>query len=154
DGMMEEFGCTPDSLQYYFQPGSSPASYFIANWLLDLITDPLGNQIHITYQADMASFQGWSYTRDVVPATVEWDSPTCLNAQSACTGSAWAPLMRVNFVASHSVNRLTNTPTNCNTGTNLRCDDPLDYSASGGLPAPLVQNTFVLNDIQVQVRSS
>jgi RHS repeat-associated protein len=155
NGIMEEFGCTPDSIEYYFVP-SNLNSYYIANWFLDLITDPQGNQIHVTYQRDMETFSGASYTRDVVPATVEWDSPGCHNAQSACTGSAWAPLMRVNFAASHSPTRLTGHPTgnSCNTGSNLRCDDPKDLSGSGGLPAPQVQNTFVLNDMQVQVRSS
>ncbi len=155
NGIMEEFGCTPDSLQYYYVP-SNLDSYYVSSWLLDLITDPNGNQIHITYQRDMATYSGASYTRDVEPATVEWDSPGCHDVQHACTGSAWAPLMRVNFVASHSVARLTGHPNSnpCNTGSNLRCDDPLDYSGSGGLAAPQVQSTFVLNDIQVQLRSS
>lgn len=147
NGYMEEFGCTPDSIQYYYSASSSPASYFITNWFLDLITDPQGNQIHVTYQADMETAQGFSYTRDVVPATVAWDSPGCRNAQTACTSSAWAPLLQVNFAASHSVTRLTSSSTlatnrTCNTGTNLRCDDPVDYSGSGGLAVPLVQNTY------------
>ena len=160
NGIMEEFGCTPDSIEYYFVP-SNLQSFYIANWFLDLITDPQGNQIHITYQRDIANYPtapytNVQYTRDVVPATVEWDSPACQNTQAACTGSAWTPLMRVNFVASHGVARITGHPNGnpCNTGANLRCDDPLDYSGSGGLAAPQVQSTFVLNDIQVQVRTS
>src|SRR5262249_47817449 len=31
---------------------------------------------------------------------------------------------------------------------------PKDLTSSGGLPAPAVQNTFVLNDIQVQVHAN
>jgi hypothetical protein len=50
---MEEFGCTPDSLQWYPQrTGSNAGKAYIANWLLDLITDRAGNQVHVTYQQD------------------------------------------------------------------------------------------------------
>lgn len=152
NGIMEEFGCTADSLQYY--PTSSGKDQ-IANWFLDLITDPDGNQIHITYQRDLETAYGISYPRDVVLSTVEYDSPNCLNAQSACSGSGWAPLMRVSFSAGHSPAHLTQPlpSSGCNTGSNLRCDDPIDLSSSGGLGVPLVQSTFVLNDALVQTRS-
>ncbi len=152
NGIMEEFGCTPDSVEYYYVP-SNLNSQYIAKWLLDLIIDPQGNQIHITYQNHSASLNGVSYTRDVEPQTVEWDAPSCHSVQSACVPS-WQPLMRVNFVASHNIARLTNSPSGCNTGSLMRCDDPLDLSGSGGEVAPEVQNTFALNDLQVQVRSS
>lgn len=153
-GIMEEFGCTSDSLQWYPQPsGANTGKAYIANWLLDLITNPNGNQVHVTYQQDMASGAGGnSYPRDAVPATVEWDTPGCLNAQTACTGSAWAPLMRVSLAAAHSVAHVNGG--NCAANGALRCDDPVDLSGSGGLAAPTVQSTFVLNDVQVQVRSS
>ncbi len=160
NGIMEEFGCTPDSVEYYFVPNNLNSQY-IASWLLDLITDPEGNQIHITYQRQMVSAKvnntDFSYTRDVVPATVEWDSPACHDAQHACTGSAWTPLVRVNFVASHKVARVTGTPypkQACNSDTTLRCDDPKDLSGSGGMAAPEIQSTYALNDLQVQIRSS
>ena len=42
----------------------------------------------------------------------------------------------------------------CNTGANLRCDDPLDLSGSSGMAAPQVQSDFALNDIEVQTRPS
>jgi RHS repeat-associated protein len=152
DGVMKEFGCTPDSVEYYFVP-SNLNSQYIAEWLPDLITDPQGNQVHITYQSHPASLNGVSYTRDVEPATVEWDSPGCHDAQRACTGSAWAPLMRATFVASHKIARSTAANGNaCDTGSLMRCDDPLDLSGSGGLAAPEVQSTFALNDLLVQVR--
>jgi hypothetical protein len=62
--------------------------------------------------------------------------------------------MRVSFAAAHAPTRRINTPTNtCNTGTNLRCDDPLDLSPTN-LAAPDVQSTYALNDVYVQVRSS
>jgi RHS repeat-associated protein len=156
NGIMEEFGCTADSLEYYFEPGgTNQGKPYISNWLLDLITDRNGNQIHLTYQWDTeVGIGGQTYPRDAELATIEYDSPTCQNVQAACTGSAWAPLMRVNFVASQTPTRLTNTPSNCNTASNTRCDDPLDLSGSGGLAAPTVQSTLVLNDIQVQVRTS
>ena len=139
---------------------------YIANWHLDLITDPQGNQIHITYTNDVeqknVSGVNHQYDRDTVLNTIEWDSPTCHNAQTMCTGSAWAPQMRVSFAAAHTPSRLTNSPLNCNTGTNLRCDDPLNLSATicltgyaaKGLAAPDVQSTYALNDVNVQVRGS
>jgi RHS repeat-associated protein len=153
NGVMEEFGCTPGSLQYYPQPCGANTCDYLASWLLDLITDPQGNQIHITYQTDIASgYNAFTYPRDAVLATVEYDSPSCLNAQTACTGSAWTPLMRVNFAASHSVAHVAGS--SCAANGNLRCDDPADLSGTGGLAAPTVQSTFVLNDVQTQVRAS
>ncbi len=156
NGIMEEFGCTPDSLKYYLEPsGANQGKPYISAWLLDLITDRNGNQIHLTYQWDtQTGAGGQTYPRDAELATIEYDSPTCQNVQTACTGSTWVPLMRVNFVASQTPTRLTNAPANCNTASGTRCDDPLDLSGSGGLPAPTVQSTLVLNDIQVQVRTS
>ncbi|HEY1388744.1 MAG TPA: hypothetical protein VGF38_09385, partial [Ktedonobacterales bacterium] len=155
NGIMEEFGCTTDSLEYYYTPNMGD---YISSWKLDLITDPTGNQIHITYTRDTAtktvSGVNHTYIRDAVLNTIEWDSPACHNAQTACTGSSWAPQMRVSFAAAHAPTRRINTPTNtCNTGTNLRCDDPLNLS-SPNFPAPDVQSTYALNDVYVQVRSS
>lgn len=158
NGIMEEFGCSSDSLQYFYVPGGHAE---VSGWFLDLITDPQGNQIHITYQRDMASWKDpstgttYSYPRDIEMQSIQYDSPGCLNAQTMCTGSSWAPQMQVVFNASHAPTTLTGTaPTGCNTGSNLRCDDPTDLSSSGGTAAPLVQGTYVLNNVQVQVRSS
>jgi RHS repeat-associated protein len=145
NGIMEEFGCTSDSLEYYYGTGND----YISNWNLDLITDPQGNQIHITYQQDTESKSGHSYIRDAVLKTIEWDSPNCHNAQSMCIGSSWSPLMRVNFVSGHGVTHVAGS--SCSANGNLRCDDPIDLSGSGGLAAPDVQSTYVLNDVQVQV---
>jgi hypothetical protein len=152
-GIMEEFGCTPDSLQYYSKPNiPAPGAAYVTSWLLDLITDPAGNQVHVTYQQDMQTgANNVSYPRDAALATVEWDSPGCHSAQTACTGSAWAPLMRVSFAATHSVAHIQGS--SCSANGSLRCDDPVDLSGSGGVPAPLVQSTLVLNDALVQVRS-
>ena len=169
NGVMEEFGCTPDSLQYYPTPVGgivggvgNDGVYYPVNWMLDLITNPHGDQVHITYQSDTATgSHGLMYPRDLTMATVEWDSPTCFGntaVSTMCTsgggtGLKWQPLYRVNFAASHTPTRLTNTPTGCNTGTNLRCDDPLNLTGTGNMGAPLVNGTFVLNDIQVQTRT-
>jgi RHS repeat-associated protein len=156
NGIMEEFGCTSGSLQYFYVQGGHAE---VTGWDLDMITDPAGNQIHFTYQSDMENWTDpsthtvYSYPRDVELASIQYDSPGCLNAQTMCTGSAWAPQMQVVFNASHSPAHLTgSTPTGCNTGSNLRCDDPV--SESGGVAAPLIQSTFVLNSIQTQVRTS
>ena len=159
NGIMEEFGCTADSLEYYYTPGMGD---YIASWNLDLITDPQGNQIHITYQQDQENLNvdgtNHPYIQDAQLSSISWDSPSCQNAQTVCTtgGTApnkWAPLMQVTFNASHTPTRLTGTPSGCNTGTNLRCDDPLDLSAGGNLPAPQAQSDFALNDIDVQVNN-
>src|SRR5439155_18450589 len=92
-----------------------------------------------------------TYPRDAVMSSVEWDSPTCHNAQVACTGAASAPQMRVQFFAGNSA---TYGGTPCPPNGSLRCDDPVDLSGSGGLASPTVQSTFVLNDAMVEVRST
>lgn len=148
NGIMEEFGCTADSLAYYYTAGMGD---YISSWNLDLITDRQGNQIHITYQRDVAG-STHSYIRDAVPATVEWDSPSCHNAQTMCTGANWTPQMRVQFNASYAFGsgRILQQGTQpCNTGWHLRCDDPQDLSPSGGVGAPLVQSTLALQDALV-----
>lgn len=157
NGIMEEFGCTSDSLQYFYVPGGHAE---VSGWYLDMITDPQGNQIHATYQRDMENWTDpsngtvHSYPRDVQMSAIQYDSPGCLNAQTMCTGSTWAPQMQVIFNASHSPSLTGTAPSGCNTGSNLRCDDPLDLSGSGGTSAPLIQSTYVLNSIQTQVRTS
>jgi RHS repeat-associated protein len=151
DGTMLEFGCTTDSLVYYVP---SNTGFRITSWLLDLITDPEGNQIHLTYQQDITQgFGNTPYPRATELATIEYDDPTCHDAQARCAGANWNPLVKVVFNASHAPARLTNSPSGCNTGLNLRCDDPLDLSGSGGLKTAAVESTFVLNDIQVQTRN-
>jgi RHS repeat-associated protein len=152
NGIMEEFGCTADSLQYY--PNSSGKPY-ISSWLLDLITEPDGNQIHVTYQRDMQTANGISYPRDAVLSSVQWDSPTCDNTNAACTTNGtgqnlWQPLLQVSFVAYHFVNHTIGG--DCASTGNLRCDDP--EAISGGLGVPLVQSDFALSDILVQVCDS
>ena len=154
NGLIEEFGCTADSLEYY--PNSAGKAY-IYSWLLDMIVEPDGNQIHVTYNRDMETLNGLSYPRDAVMNTVEWDSPTCSNTSTICTttGTApnlWAPLMRVFFSSSHGVVRSPSGSANCGAAVgNLRCDDPVDKTSSGGLGVPSVQSDFVLNDLYTQV---
>ena len=163
-GIMEEFGCTADSLAYYL--GGNNADY-VSAWNLDLITDLSGNQIHITYYQDVQSktVPGTSttttYIRDTQLQSIEWDSPTCLSAQTACTagGTApnkWAPLMEVSFdvrrTPIHNPLYVTSMP--CNPDPNLRCDDPLSLTGSGGVGIPDVYTTYLVNDIFVNVRSS
>jgi RHS repeat-associated protein len=147
NGVMEEFGCTSDSLQFYYEPGNGD---HVTAWYLDLITDPEGNQIRFTYQQTTATNSGITYPRDVVLSKIEYDDPGCHDAQTRC--ASWNPLAQILFNASHAPTRLTNSPTGCNTGTNLRCDNPLDLSPTN-LAAPQIQSTSVLNDIQVQTRN-
>src|SRR5206468_9934495 len=82
-GIMEEFGCTANAIQFYPQTsGTHQGLPYIANWLPDLITDPSGNQIQITYQRDEVAVATMTYPRDAVLATVEWDSFGCHDAQA------------------------------------------------------------------------
>ncbi|MDQ6712735.1 MAG: hypothetical protein M3Z28_06040 [Candidatus Dormibacteraeota bacterium] len=139
NGVMEEFGCTPWSLQWY--PLANGA-YAINQWNLDLIQDPKGNQIRINYGDDLvASNRG--YPRDIAISSIEWGTP-------GCTASSCA-LKRVSFEATNSVAHAAGAT--CASGGTPRCDDPQDLSGSGGMAAPLIQNTYVLNDIKVQVRA-
>lgn len=155
NGIMEEFGCTPDSIEYYFEPsGTNVGKPYISSWNLDLITEPDGNQIQITYQRDMVTSGSNQYPRDAVLSSIAWDSPNCRNATTACTATGaipnqWAPLMQVVFSAGHNVAHINGA--SCTGANNLRCDDPADLTASSGLAAPSVQSDFVLNDILVQI---
>jgi RHS repeat-associated protein len=155
NGIMEEFGCTTDSLEYY--PNSAGKAY-IYSWLLDMIVDTYGNQIHVTYNRDMETLNSLSYPRDAVMNTVEWDSPTCTSTSTICSTSGtapnlWEPLLRVRFSSAHAVTRSPSGSSNCGVANgNLRCDDPV--AKSGGVGAPSVQNDFVLNDIFTEVCNS
>lgn len=154
NGIMEEFGCTGGSLLWYPDPsGANKGKAYVAKWLLDLITDANGNQIHVNYQQDVANdpATGVTYPRDAEISSVEWDSPTCVDSQTACTGAAWTPLMQVNFQLSPTVAH--SGGNTCAASGGLRCDDPVSLTGSGGLAAPEIQNTFILNDAQVQVRA-
>ena len=139
NGVMEEFGCRATSLAYYPQPtGPHAGQDYMASWLLDLIVEPNGNQIQVNYQQDMETASGVSYPRDTVLGTVQWDSPTCLNTVRACDGNgtpAWAPQMQVTFQASHAIAYVAPGGSSCAAQGNLRCDDPLDLSGSGGIGA-------------------
>ncbi|HLY63915.1 MAG TPA: hypothetical protein VKU60_00155, partial [Chloroflexota bacterium] len=167
NGYMEEFGCTSNAMQFYTT--SSTGNYHTADritaWNLDLITDPQGNQIQVTYQTDsVAGYDNLAYPREMELATVEWDSPTCQDATNRCSVSGtapekWAPLHRLVFDMAHTPARLISQGGTCNPASTggsptLRCDDPLDESGSGGLKPPDVENTEVLNDVQVETRDS
>ncbi len=165
---MEEFGCTSNAMQFYTD--KSAGDYHTADritaWNLDLIADPEGNQIQVTYQNDSASgYDGLSYPREQELATIEWDSPTCQDAVNRCSTSGtapdlWSPLHRIVFDMAHTPTRITGTPQQpCNpasTGSSptLRCDDPYDETGNGGFGIPDIENTEVLNDVKVQTRAS
>jgi RHS repeat-associated protein len=152
NGIMEEYGCTRDSLQFY-PGGTSHTTSYVSAWKLDLITDPNGNQIHITYNNDrVPAYQGGNqYPRDIVPATVEWDSPTCHDAQNMCTGTSWQPRMRVRFGVDHQVAHAYGSICGAAAPNGSRCDDP---QSVGAMSAPLVESTYVLNDVYVEVNPS
>ena len=152
NGVMEEYGCTPDSRQWY--PGGAQGTTNLPSaWLLDLITDPSGNQIHVNYKQVMAyspSPSNVQYPRDVVLSNITWDAPSCHNAQTMCTGSSWNPLMQVLFDSSQSVGHRASGAPSCAANGSLRCDDPVAETAPN-IGTPLITQTQVLNDLSVQV---
>ena len=148
NGIMEEFGCTPDSLQWYPASPSGTTNYVNA-WKVDLITDPSGNQIHFHYTQEFATANGITYPRDVVLNSIEWDSPACHNAQASCTGAAWAPLMRVVPSANDAVAHVYSAV--CTQSGTLRCDDPQAGPTEG---TPLITPVTALNDLYVEVRTT
>src|SRR4029077_17936475 len=85
NGIMEEFGCTADSLENY--PGQlGPNIYpYIYSWNLDMMVCPNSSQRQVTYQRDMQTSGGMSYPMDAVLSSVQWDSPSCTNITTACT---------------------------------------------------------------------
>jgi RHS repeat-associated protein len=154
-GVMEEFGCTADSLEYYPAPYLTATYPYVYAWNLDMIVYPNGSQIHVTYQRDMETSQGMSYPMDAVLSSVQWDSPGCTNTATACTTGGtvpnqWRPLLQVSFAAYHFVNHYVDQ--HCASTGALRCDDPKAISGGGGVP--LVQSDFVLSDASVQVCDS
>ena len=113
---------------------------YISTWNLDLITDRHGNQIHITYQQDKESkdFKVGStdygthyYIRDAVLSSHQLGlaglSERAGGVHRVILGAADAGRLR-RRPQRHAPHQLG--PSGCNTGTSLRCDDPLDLSGS------------------------
>lgn len=144
NGIKEEYGCTNDSRQSYVDSNNNVVQW---RWDLDLMIDAHGNQIHVTYQRIHPSS---GYVQDAVLSSITYDDPTCHNTTTACT--TWNPQVSIIFDASAYVSRLTGgNCSNWSTSNNLRCDDPIDIS--GGLPKPKVLNSYVLNDVKIEVGS-
>ncbi|GHO48680.1 RHS repeat-associated core domain-containing protein [Ktedonospora formicarum] len=150
NGTLEEFGCTADSQQGAQDSNSNWNTY---RWDLNLIVDRNGNQIRVNYQRDFPS--GFGAVRDAVISSIEYDDPSC--HQTSFTGptaacSNWHPNIRLVFDADNKASSLTGG--NCGSWSDgtYRCDDPTDLSGSGGLGRAKVLNTYVLNDVQVQVK--
>ncbi len=99
--------------------------------------------------------------RDAVISSVEYDDPSCHNTSfSGVTGQtaqcvSWHPQVTIVFDSSTKVTNQTNTMS-CTTwtSTTFRCDDPVDLSGSGNLPIANAENTYVLNDIKVQINGN
>jgi hypothetical protein len=146
DGVMEQFGCTNDSRESYKDSSGNWAAY---SWNLDLMIDPHGNQVHISYQQLWDSAH--DAVRDAVISDITYDDPNCHQTGSAC--SSWHPNVDIHFDAGQSVTRLLNS--GCGGGSSTaRCDDPADLSGSGGFPAPKVMSAYVLNDVKVEIQSN
>src|SRR6185312_15510134 len=152
NGIMEEFGCTDASRQAVRDANGNWNPY---RWDLNLMVDRFGNQVRINYQRNFPT----GAVRDAVISSIEYDDPTCHQTtftRATATCSTWNPKIRIIFDASTQVSRLANTTGGCQSwsSTTWRCDDPVDLSGSGGLPIAKVINTYVLNDIQVQVQGN
>ena len=149
NGVMEEFGCN-DSVGSDQSFKDSSGNWNRYRWDLDLITDRYGNQIHFHYQRIWDSTHSW--IRDAQLSDIEYDDPTCHNTTTAC--STWNPQVKIVFDASTVVQNLLNTPCKGWSNTGFRCDAPVDLSGSGGLPTPKVLNSYVLNDVKVEVQGN
>jgi RHS repeat-associated protein len=169
NGIMEEYGCTHDSLQWYVAPGGSGAQYPLANyiyrWDLDMIADASGNQIHFTYSpiSNLDPGDSMDFPIDTVLSSVTYDSPGCHDRLHRCgdPGStmSWQPAVQISFQTSTTPSR--STGANCPTfqqslgvyknAQTMRCDDVPDLQEEGGLAAPKLQSLVVLNEIDVQV---
>jgi len=145
-GITEEFGCTNDSRESYVASNGDVVQW---SWNLDLMIDRYGNQVHVSYQTLHISA---GYVRDAVLSDVTYDDPTCHNTTTAC--STWHPLVDIHFDASQSVVHLLNSGCGSGTSGQYRCDAPKDLSGSGGLPVPKVLNSYVLNDVKVEVQGN
>jgi RHS repeat-associated protein len=182
NGIMEEFGCTRDSLQYYVDETTPSPNYssnsknLIYRWDLDMIVDPSGNQIHISYNQTRAlcPFTDWNtdFPIEAVPSQITYDSPTCHSTSAMCTGSSWAPLVAINFLSSNAVGRFYPSGQGCptwaggpkfpsaaagNPPLTMRCDDVHELNWQSTNPqdaAPTMQTLSVLNDIQVLVHAN
>ncbi len=140
DGTMEEFGCTTDSRESYKDSSSNTDVY---SWKLDLMIDPYGNQIHLSYQQISVS----GTIQDAVLKDITYDDPTCHNTTIAC--ATWNPQVDLHFDAGQNVTNLLNS--GCGNGTSTtRCDDPVNST----LPVPKVMSSYVLNDLKVEVGSN
>lgn len=172
NGIMEEFGCTNDSLEWYVNGTSSsgaqyPLANYIYRWNLDMIVDPDGNQIHFTYRQVLNEDYNLKdpteeFPLDSVLSSITYDSPACHNRNSMCTGGAWQPAVQITFSTDYAPARSTGAscptfqqqPGVYNLAQTMRCDDVPDLQEEGGVLAPKVQSVLVLNDINVQVTTS
>ncbi len=145
-GIMEEFGCTTTSRQSYVDSAGDVVNWA---WDLDLVTDRYGNQVHVSYQI---LHIGSGYSRDGVISDITYDDPTCHSSTTAC--GTWNPTVDLHFDASQSVVHLTNSGCGSGTSGQYRCDAPKDLSGSGGLAVPKVLNSYVLNDLKVEVQGN
>ncbi|MGB8343594.1 MAG: hypothetical protein WCD86_01860, partial [Ktedonobacteraceae bacterium] len=146
---MEEFGCYDDDAHGTDQSfKGSDGNWDRYRWDIDLIVDRYGNQIHFNYQR-IWNAKGTA-VQDAVLSSISYDDPSC-HQQTVCT--TWNPRVTIVFDAGTSVNASQLLNSGCQNWSNskARCDNPVDLSGSGGLPAPEVMNSFVLNDVKVEI---
>ncbi|GCE23204.1 RHS repeat-associated core domain-containing protein [Dictyobacter kobayashii] len=150
NGMIEEFGCTNDSRQ---SATDVQGNFHPYRWDLNLLVDRYGNQIRVHYQQDQPIHD----VRDSAISFIEYDDPTCHNANYAQSDgvtlgcSTWNPLVKIAFNAEYKADRILNTTGGCNNWSQyIRCDAPADLSGSNGLPAPKAFSDYILNNVQIQ----
>ncbi|WP_126556624.1 RHS repeat-associated core domain-containing protein [Dictyobacter kobayashii] len=148
--MIEEFGCTNESRQ---SATDAQGTFHPYRWDLNLLVDRYGNQIRVHYQQDQPIHD----VRDSVISFIEYDDPTCHNANYAQSNgvtlgcSSWNPLVKIAFNAEYKADRILNTTGGCNNWSQyIRCDAPADLSGSNGLPAPKAFSDYILNNVQIQ----
>lgn len=156
DGTYYEYGCTPDSLEYY----TDVAGTVNYSRNLNLIIAPregpgsASKQITISYFQDLYTVDGNTSVRDAVPAQMVYKSVPASGAATivgTVNFSYRAPSVPSSVPAGTSASWITAYGANYNCAsappesTTLRCDDLVDFSTS--VKAPPVQSTFSLQQI-------
>lgn len=158
EGYYYEFGCTPDSLQYYKDAlGTHNYSWNLSKEIAPYNSTSQIRQMRISYLQDLVTTNGYTSVRDSSLRQIQYGYSTSLS-----NSAAWSTLAgtvdfhyhmpsQANQDKTFSVAYSTND--NCQytglTNTTLRCDDPTDYNdpTSGQSYAPTVMSTMELDSV-------
>jgi RHS repeat-associated protein len=148
-GTYYEFGCTPDSLEYYIDASNTRTNYA---WNLDKVMPANegpgtnGRSMSISYVQDIEQINGQNSVRDSAIKQIVYG-----NGQSTAGTVDFfydGPTATSPWVTAYGTNEGGCTPPD-GLSTTQRCDDPLNKS--GGLPDPTVMSTLTLETVKTYV---